>query len=316
MIKLTKSLALLAVVAGFSACNSTVEKTTPSGLTYTVVKQGEGQPVEDGNFLLLNMIYKDGSDSVWVDTKERGVPMVIMKQDSVWKNSEGSIEQVFLDLKPGDSVQFSVKANDLFQNTWKAPIPEGVDPEGMFKFVIGVDKSMNQQELRTWQQEMMAKQQKIQAEKAAEQLSKDVETIDSYLAENGIEAEKTDSGLRYVITEEGNGKKAEKGDVVEVNYVGKVLNGPYFDTSIESVAKEQGLYKEQREYKPFELTLGTGGVIKGWDEGLTYLTEGAKATLYIPSPLAYGPRARSAEIGPNSILVFDVELVSVKKGEE
>lgn len=315
MIKLIKSIVLLAFVVGFTACNTTTEKKTPSGLTYTVVNSGEGEPAADGQYLIMNMIYKDGGDSVWIDTEERGYPMVIQKQDSVWLSSQGSIEQVFIDFKEGDSVQFTVNADDLFKNTWKAELPEGVNAEDQFEFIIGVEKVLDEAGLRAWQQEMMAKQQKVQAEKAAEQLKEDVATIDQYLEENDIEAQETPSGLRYVIKEEGNGENAETGDMVEVSYAGYVLNGEYFDTSYEDIAREKGLYNEQREYKPYGFKLGAGTVIKGWDEGLTYLSEGGKATLYVPSPLAYGPRARSAEIGPNSILVFDVELVGVEKGE-
>ncbi len=315
MIKLTKSLVLLAFVVGLAACNTSTEKKTPSGLAYTVVASGEGEAAPDGYYLIMNMIYKDGGDSVWIDTKERGYPMVIQKQDSVWLSSEGSIEQVFIDFKEGDSVNFKVKADDLFKNTWKSPLPEGVNADDQFEFIIGVDKVLDEPGLRAWQQEMMAKQQKMQAEKAAEQLKEDVATIDQYLADNNIVAQETPSGLRYVITEEGSGASAEAGDMVRVNYAGYVLNGEYFDTSFEDIAKEKGLYNEQRTYEPYEFKLGMGTVIKGWDEGLTYLTEGGKATLYVPSPMAYGPRARSAQIGPNSILVFDVELVEVEKGE-
>jgi FKBP-type peptidyl-prolyl cis-trans isomerase len=61
--------------------------------------------------------------------------------------------------------------------------------------------------------------------------------------------------------------------------------------------------------------VGVGQVIQGWDEGLTLLNEGAKATLYIPSPLAYGERKRSEVIVENSILVFDVELLEIIKEE-
>lgn len=316
MIKTNKLIVMLALIVGLNACNQSNERQTPSGLSYTLVEEGQGEVPKDGEYMVLNMIYKDSGDSVWIDTSERGFPMVIMKQDSLWKSSEGSIEQVFIDLKEGDSVQFEIATVDLFKNTWKAPIPAGVDSTGNFEFIIGVDQVLTEEGFRAWQQEMMAKQQKLQEEKAAVQLEEDIATIDAYLEENNIEAQTTESGIRYVITEAGNGEKAEAGDKVKVNYAGYVLNGEYFDTSIKEIAEEKGIYSPQREpYEPFTVTLGTGSVIKGWDEGLTYLTEGAEATLYVPSPLAYGPRARSATIGPNAILVFDVELVDVEKGE-
>ncbi|MEQ9007037.1 MAG: FKBP-type peptidyl-prolyl cis-trans isomerase, partial [Ekhidna sp.] len=92
---------------------------------------------------------------------------------------------------------------------------------------------------------------------------------------------------------------------------GKVISGEYFDTSIESVAKEQEIFREGRDYAPFSFSLGQGRVIKGWDEGIALLNEGAKATLYIPSPLGYGNRGSGPIIEPNSILIFDVELVEI-----
>jgi hypothetical protein len=109
------------------------------------------------------------------------------------------------------------------------------------------------------------------------------------------------------------GFKPEAGQTVQVNYVGKLLNGKVFDTSIKEVAQENDLYDERREpYSPLEFPIGKGRVIKGWDEGISLLNVGSKATLIIPSYLAYGPRGAGGDIGPNEVLVFDVELVGVK----
>ena len=141
----------------------------------------------------------------------------------------------------------------------------------------------------------------------------DKEVLDTYLAENGIEATSTESGLRYVITEQGSGPQPSTGQMVQVNYAGWVLNGAYFDTSIESVARENDIFREGRTYEPFSFAIGQGRVIKGWDEGIALLNVGSKATLYIPSPLGYGNRGSGPVIKPNSILVFDVELVGIQE---
>ena len=89
------------------------------------------------------------------------------------------------------------------------------------------------------------------------------------------------------------------------------MNGAYFDTSVEEVAKENGLFRQGKIYAPLETVIGQGAVIKGWDEAFQLMNTGSKATLYIPSGLAYGSRARSAAIPANAILVFDVELVKI-----
>ena len=117
---------------------------------------------------------------------------------------------------------------------------------------------------------------------------------------------------------EGNGTFAEAGDNVVVNYVGRNLNGAYFDTSMEDVAKENGIWSQQRAdygYKPFEVVVGRGQVIKGWDEGIPLIPEGGKGTLYIPSPLGYGARGSGALIPPFSVLEFEVEVIKIEKPE-
>lgn len=111
--------------------------------------------------------------------------------------------------------------------------------------------------------------------------------------------DKTDSGLRYKMISEGNGKKAEKGKTVSVHYKGMLADGTVFDSS----------YKRKQ---PIEFPLGKGHVIEGWDEGIQLLKEGDQARFVIPSNLAYGSRGAGGVIPPDATLVFDVELVKVK----
>lgn len=111
--------------------------------------------------------------------------------------------------------------------------------------------------------------------------------------------EKTNSGLRYKMVSEGNGKKAEKGKTVSVHYKGMLPDGTVFDSS----------YKRKQ---PIEFPLGKGHVIEGWDEGIQLLKEGDKARFVIPSHLGYGARGAGGVIPPNATLVFDVELMKVK----
>jgi len=108
----------------------------------------------------------------------------------------------------------------------------------------------------------------------------------------------TASGLKYIITEHGRGVMPEKEALVSVHYTGRLTNDTIFDSS----------YKRK---KPFSFTLGKGQVIKGWDEGISYLHQGDKARLIIPPELAYGKRSKP-NIPANSTLIFDVELVKVQ----
>ncbi|MBR9999514.1 MAG: FKBP-type peptidyl-prolyl cis-trans isomerase [Cyclobacteriaceae bacterium] len=131
------------------------------------------------------------------------------------------------------------------------------------------------------------------------QLQEDIQKIDAYLEENNIVATKSSSGLRYVIVDEGLGSNPVRGNKVSVHYTGKLFDGKVFDSSY-----DRG--------EPFSYTHGISQVIQGWDEGLSYIGERGKITLYVPSVLAYGSRGSGTAIGPHENLMFDVELLSVQ----
>ncbi|PTB91567.1 hypothetical protein C9994_15320, partial [Marivirga lumbricoides] len=95
---------------------------------------------------------------------------------------------------------------------------------------------------------------------AEEQLATDIAIIEEYLTENNLEAQKHPSGLFYHIKEQGSGELPDFGQIVSVNYIGKFLDGRVFDTSVDSVAREAGIYDEKRDYQPFQFTLGRGNV--------------------------------------------------------
>jgi peptidylprolyl isomerase len=109
----------------------------------------------------------------------------------------------------------------------------------------------------------------------------------------------TSSGLEYWDIKKGTGKLAERGKKVSVHYTGWLTNGKEFDSS-----RDAG--------EPIQFDLGTGQVIKGWDEGIAGMKVGGKRQLRIPPSLGYGARGAGSAIPPNATLVFDVELMGVK----
>jgi FKBP-type peptidyl-prolyl cis-trans isomerase len=120
---------------------------------------------------------------------------------------------------------------------------------------------------------------------------------EKFLAENAKKSgvKVTESGLQYVLHAEGEGEKVMPEDRVVVNYKGTLIDGTEFDAN-------DGI------------EFGASQVIPGWTEGLGLLGKGGKATLYIPSKLAYGERApRGSKIQPNSTLIFEVEVVDIIK---
>ncbi|HEX8684606.1 MAG TPA: FKBP-type peptidyl-prolyl cis-trans isomerase [Ardenticatenaceae bacterium] len=113
----------------------------------------------------------------------------------------------------------------------------------------------------------------------------------------------TDSGLQYEDTVVGEGTEAQTGDIVSVHYSGFLEDGTMFDSSV-------------TRGQPFQFTLGTGGVIQGWDEGVPGMQIGGKRTLVIPADLAYGEAGQPPTIPPNSPLTFEVELLDVQTPPE
>jgi FKBP-type peptidyl-prolyl cis-trans isomerase len=108
----------------------------------------------------------------------------------------------------------------------------------------------------------------------------------------------TASGLQYWDIKVGTGEVAQDGDHVKVHYTGWLTSGKKFDSSVDA-------------HQPFELNLGKGEVIKGWDEGIAGMKVGGKRQLRIPPDLAYGEKGYPGVIPPNATLIFDVQLLAV-----
>jgi peptidyl-prolyl cis-trans isomerase A (cyclophilin A) len=126
--------------------------------------------------------------------------------------------------------------------------------------------------------------------------------------------ETTATGLMYVVEKPGDGPKPELGAKVEIDYAGYLIDGTMFDTSIEELAKENGVYNAQRQYQPYPVSYGPQAqVINGWKEGMQLFNIGGKGRLIIPPHLAYGAAGAGGVIPPNAWLIFDIELVRITK---
>jgi len=148
---------------------------------------------------------------------------------------------------------------------------------------------------------MQAKQQEMEA-KQQEAAPKNLKAGQDFLAANAKKegVKTTASGLQYKVIKSGDGKgrTPKSTDTVKVHYHGTLIDGTIFDSSVD---------------RGQPATFGVDQVIAGWTEVLQLMKEGDKWQVYIPSKLAYGERGAGGQIGPNSALIFDVELLSVEK---
>jgi len=130
------------------------------------------------------------------------------------------------------------------------------------------------------------------------------------------EATTYDSGLSMVITAEGEGPKPNTGDAVTVNYAGYLEDGTLFDSNIEKISRTYNIFNANRKKKDGYTPMPTlyspdAGLIQGFKDAMQMMKVGDKATVFIPSHLAYGERGAGQAIKPNTDLVFELELVEI-----
>ena len=173
--------------------------------------------------------------------------------------------------------------------------------------IMGFRDSLAAKELQLTPEDMQAAMQEFQQSAMQAQQAKQTAAGtqnktegDKFLAENKAKdgVKTTESGLQYKVITAGTGETPTANDTVVTHYSGTLIDGKVFDSS----------YKRNAP-----ATFPVNGVIKGWTEALQLMKTGAKWQLFIPSELAYGERGAGANIGPNQVLIFEIELLEIKK---
>ncbi|MGO4291499.1 FKBP-type peptidyl-prolyl cis-trans isomerase [Chitinophaga sp. RAB17] len=261
-----------------ASCGTGVKK-TPSGIEYIVHKSGSGAQLKLGDTALLNVTQRINDSLLGESRKMVGaaVPVVLQKPANKFDLMEG----IAL-LHAGDSATFIIPWDSLPAQE-RPPFGKKGDK---LKITFAVEGIYS----------------------AAAQREKDEKLISEYLDKNKIKATKNAAGVYVAVNQEGTGATPNPGDTVYVHYTGKLTTGKVFDSSQDSTMRP-GMPLE-----PIKFPIGRGFVIRGWDAGLSGLKKGSKATLVIPSGLAYGLQGSPPVIPGNSILVFDVQLVDIKAG--
>lgn len=165
----------------------------------------------------------------------------------------------------------------------------------------GIADGYKGEKLQLSEEEMQQAMMKLAENRRAEQKAeaeKNLQKAQEFLEKNksleGVET--TSSGLQYKMDQEGTGPAPKDGEVVVVNFTGKTSDGNEFDSSI-----KRGQAAE----------FPVNGVVQGWSEGIKLMKKGGKATFFVPPQIGYGERPRP-KVPPNSVLVFETELVDIK----
>ena len=283
-------LALLAAAAfGQTACHAKGAdfKKLPSGLQYKLVKDAPGKTIAPGDVLEIHVVnlFKD---SVLYDSRKMNNNMPVPLRVAA-PSFGGDLMEVFPFLSVNDSVLVKIPLDSILK--MGAPMLAGMEKgKGQtidYRMVIVSAKTA-------------AEAQAEQASKAAMQGTTDDKLLQDYFGQKGIKPMKTAGGVYYTMEKPGAGAALQSGQQITMNYTGKLMNGTPFDSNVDP---------QFNHVQPFQFALGTGQVIRGWDEGVAMFKKGGKGTLYIPSTLAYGANSPSPAIPANSVLVFDIEVV-------
>ncbi|MBR1627456.1 MAG: FKBP-type peptidyl-prolyl cis-trans isomerase [Bacteroidales bacterium] len=207
----------------------------------------------------------------------------------------GSIDEFLSTLHLGDSAVMIAPADSLMKYTQNIE----TRPKDKVYIYLSVMQIISADELSGYEKEQQIKRQK------------EDEILTEYVLANYERAEKKESGLFYLLVKEGQGKKVEFGKRVHVFYAVTDTTGKLYDTNIKEIAQKHLANTDNLIFKSFDFTLGDDALIAGWSEGVSYMREGGKAKLIIPSYLAYGENG-FGRIPPSTPLIFDISVAKVE----
>ena len=209
------------------------------------------------------------------------------KEDSKVESKVSDPISYFLGYSVGQSMrQSGLRIEDFDLKVFLSGYSDGIDQK---------EAALTDEQLRSTQQKIQSLVQKRRQEELAANKQKGIDFLTANLKAEGVKA--LDSGLQYKVIKAGKGPSPDKTDTVKVHYTGKLIDGTMFDSSVQR--GEPAVFR-------------VDGVIQGWQQALQKMNAGAKWMLYIPSDLAYGPGGSPPKIGPNEVLVFEVELLEIQ----
>ena len=217
----------------------------------------------------------------------------------------GDINEGLLMMHKGDKAVFMISADTMAAQVGANRMPPDFHPGSGQKIVytILLHDILTPEEIARQNDSIAADTQRRKEEEP--------QVLSQYIKEHYTNIEYSTSGLYIYVKQRGYGPVVQPGKEIRVEYVGRRLDGKVFDTSNDSIARQEGIHNPKREYAPLTYIVGRQHLIRGWEEGLLNQPEGTWLTLIMPSSLAYGARGAGSDIPPYTPLLFDIKILSV-----
>lgn len=290
MKRITSALLLATVL--LASCNQ-YEK-SPSGMTYKITSGGSKEKIQNGQFVKVHIEYKLKSKDTTLQTTFGHIPYYIPIDTT--NLGQHTFTEIITLLGSGDKVDFTIFIDTLK----KMQLMEYND---MFKQGDQINGRAEILKVFTSQDDVKADYDKeVEAENA-----RATAIVKEYAKAKGLKTQTTPGGVEVFISQPGEGPVADSGKQVIVRYKGYLIgkgkeDGKVFDTNMDPLGANN---------QPFSVIVGTGGVIKGWEEALKLLNKGSKATIYIPAMMAFGQAGSPPVIPPYANIGFDIEVLDI-----
>lgn len=278
------------------ACGAEMSSKTENGYDFKIHNDVSGNAVMPNEYVYFLFDIKDSAGKVLQSYRNGpNTPSVKLpaKEDKAYKANP--LMELLSRCSVGDSASIYIPVDSL------QGVPPGYGPEEVFEYVVVVEEVLSEEGHQAKQAEL----QRVQQEKALALQAKEKDiaaftasSLQAYKTGKATDILELDEGLKYVIHELGDGEPAKEGNYVSMQYYGMTMEGNMFDNSF-------------KRGTAFTFTPGRGEVIKGWDRVIPLLKEGAKASIFIPSDLAYGAAGSPPAIPANADLMFYVEVEKV-----
>lgn len=272
------------VLLGAVSCTNSEFKKTKSGLLYKIYSDGKGEIAKPKQFLKANVVEKL-RDSILYNS-EGNMP-VYLPVDSA--RPVYSPVEIFSLLRKGDSA-IVVQLVDTLQHKFAGQLPPWLKKKDKITFTFKILDVFASEDLLT----------NDRNQEISKQKDREIKQVETYLAKNNIQAQKTEKGTYVVVQSEGTGTPVDSGKQISVRYTGRLIpSGKEFESNMKDTATPA-----------FKFVVGAGQIIPGWDDGLRKFKKGGKGTLYIPAFLAYDQQMGPGKT-PFENLIFDVEVIDV-----